>query len=112
MLSANANEYVAKVMQWKKEGVETSVIISRLKEQNLSESFVEDVMKQWKKIRYEKQRTSGLIFCGLGGCLLVLSFAITLALFDSAHSFSFFLYGFTLLGISLLLKGMVDLLGW
>lgn len=112
MESETANPYVAQIMDWKKEGIETSIILARLKEQNLSDELINDVMNQWKKIRYAKKRQIGLICCGLGGGLLILSFAITLTLFHSAHSFQFFLYGFTLLGITLLLKGMVDLLGW
>jgi hypothetical protein len=112
MLHTTPDEYVAQVMQWKKEGLETSAIRSRLLEQNIPEPMMQEIMNQWKKIRTTQKRNSGFLYCGIGGALLFSSFAITLSLFNTEYNFSFFLYGFTVAGISLVIKGMVDLMGW
>ncbi len=112
MFTSTLDQCLAHVSQWKKEGVETSVILSRLKEQEVPEDLAQQAISEWKKQRNLRKRGMGMLCCGAGGALLVLSFLITLIMFDTEHNFSIYLYGFTLIGVSILFKGMVDLLGW
>ncbi|MFN4284497.1 MAG: hypothetical protein ACK4E8_00875 [Lacibacter sp.] len=100
------------LMQWKKEGLTTHEMQQRLAEQQVPEELARESLAEWKRLVGEKKRFSGFLCCGIGGGLLLLSFLITLILFDTEHNFSLYLYGLTALGVSVVFKGLVDLLGW
>lgn len=100
------------LMQWKKEGLTTSEMQQRLAEQQVPDELVQTSLTEWKRMHGEKKRFSGFMCCGIGGGLLFLSFLITLILFDTEHNFSLYLYGLTFIGVSVVFKGLVDLLGW
>ena len=112
MMPITNDQCLALVTQWKKEGVSASEIQERLEQQNVPSSMADEVLLEWKKLNYARKRGIGLFCCGTGALLLFTSFLITLILFNTEHNFSLYLYGLTFIGISILFKGMVDLLGW
>ncbi|MFZ9719006.1 MAG: hypothetical protein ACO3BD_06580, partial [Chitinophagaceae bacterium] len=73
---------------------------------------INSLIEAYKKMRNESKQRFGLACCGAGGGILLISFLITFILFDTEHSFAFYLYGLTFIGITILFKGLIDLLGW
>ena len=97
---------------WKHEGISMEHIKERLLQQGFTEELAAEALNDWSKAHYARKRSEGMRWCCIGGGLLISSFLITLILFNTDHRFAIFLYGFTIAGIGMLLKGMVDLLGW
>jgi len=112
MMSITTDQCLALVTQWKKEGLSVTEIQDRLDKQEVPRELTEEALQEWKKINYARKRGIGLACCGTGALLLFTSFLITLLLFNTDHNFSLYLYGLTFIGISVLFKGMIDLLGW
>lgn len=112
MNAINFQHYISQIQQWKNEGVETTEIIFRLQQQNLSEDMVNNVLNEWKKLHYAKKRNAGFIWVGTGGAIMLISFIISMLLFEKGQSFTFVLYTFTFLGIAIVFKGLIDILGW
>jgi hypothetical protein len=105
-------QYLPKVFQLRKEGMELSQISLQLQEQNIPADTVNDIIQQWKKIHYTKKRNQGFIYVGVGTALMVFSFLLSVMLFYSDKSIEWALYGVTFVGLSLTFKGMIDILGW
>ncbi|HMO32192.1 MAG TPA: hypothetical protein PKE63_09495 [Lacibacter sp.] len=97
---------------WKQEGVPLSQMEQRLLEQETAPELAAEALQELKRQQTDKKRFSGFMCCGIGGGLLFASFLTTLLLFDTEHSFAFYLYGLTLIGVTVVFKGLVDLLGW
>lgn len=112
MMPITSEQCLALVTQWKKEGVSTVEIQERLEQQEVPRTTADEAINEWKKQNNARKRGIGLVCCGTGAVLLVTSFLITLILFNTEHNFSLYLYGLTFIGIIVLFKGMVDLLGW
>jgi len=100
------------LLQWQEQGYKPEDFGLLLKKQGISDQEAQEIIQGFKKQRIEKKRSIGLMFCGSGGCVLLTSFLITFLLFDTDHSFAFYLYGLTFIGIILVFKGMIDILGW
>ncbi|RTL56174.1 MAG: hypothetical protein EKK37_16990 [Sphingobacteriales bacterium] len=105
-------QYLPKVFQLRKQGMELSQISLQLEKQNLSAETVNAIIQQWKKIHYTKKRNQGFICIGVGTFLMVFSFLLSVLLFYSNKSIEWALYGITFIGLSITFKGMVDILGW
>lgn len=112
MHATDIQQCIEYLMQWKKEGLTPTEMQQRMAEQQVPDDLAQASLTEWKRLHSEKKRFSGFVCCGIGGAVLLLSFMITLILFDTEHSFSFYLYGLTLIGVSVVMKGLVDLLGW
>ena len=97
---------------WQEQGYNPEDFVHLLKKEGISEEDAQSIIQGFKKQRVEKKHSIGLMFCGSGGCVLLTSFLITFILFDTDHSFAFYLYGLTFIGIILVFKGMIDILGW
>jgi len=91
-----------------KKGLTDNEVINRLKEKGAEENVLTEIIK---KVKISRKRNSGFIFCGIGIFLLVTGCLLTLLLFNSGN-IRFALYGLTLLGLGLTIKGLIDLLGW
>lgn len=104
--------YYKQLLQWQELGHKTEDFAHLLKNEGISDEDAQSIILWFKKQRVEKKRSIGLMFCGSGGCVLLASFLITFILFDTDHSFAFYLYGLTFIGIMLVFKGMIDILGW
>lgn len=72
---------------------------------------INEIIKQLKKIRHEERRKTGLQKLALGSVLLVVGFLITAVNFHSNQSFTLVMYGFTTIGISLMLWGVYEIIG-
>lgn len=105
-------EVLPQLLQWSSQGLSEKDIQQRLLSEGWNATDVTEVLKAFRKHCFEKKRTVGFMCCGAGGGLLLLSFLITLLLFDTNHNFAVYLYGLTFLGITIVMKGMVDILGW
>jgi hypothetical protein len=110
MDTVNLQDGLNKVMSWKREGLNIEQIAERLLQSGIPESMKEEVILKWKEIRNEKKRNNAFIYCGIGIGLLTTGFLFTLFLFDSGGSYSFGLYGLTIIGLILVFKGMIDLM--
>lgn len=89
-------------------GLSDAEVMNRLKENGVEESKLAEIIK---KVKTGRKRKSGFIFCGVGTFLLVAGCMLTLLLFNSGN-IRFALYGLTLIGLGLIFKGLIDLLGW
>ncbi|MEZ4904959.1 MAG: hypothetical protein R2822_26000 [Spirosomataceae bacterium] len=65
-----------------------------------------------KETYYAKRRRRGLILGSIGGSILGLGFLIQYILYMQGHSFNAIMYGFTSVGIGLVLLGAVEIFGW
>jgi hypothetical protein len=106
------DQYLPKVFQLKKQGMELSEISGLLLKENIPADTVDAILQQWKKIYYAKKRNQGFVYIGLGTSLMIFSFILSVILFYNDKSIDWALYGITFLGLSLTFKGMVDILGW
>lgn len=110
MDAVNLQDCLNKVMSWKREGLNSEQIADRLLQSGIPESMKEEVILKWKEIRNEKKRNAAFVYCGVGIGLLTTGFLFTLFLFNSGGSYSFGLYGLTIIGLVLVFKGMSDLM--
>lgn len=91
-----------------KKGLTDNEVISRLREKGAEENILTEIIR---KVKISRKRNSGFIFCGIGVFLLVTGCLFALLLFNSGN-IKFVLYGLTILGLGLTIKGLIDLLGW
>jgi hypothetical protein len=104
--------FIQKIKQWRAEGVPSPHIETRLKEQQLPDEHVHLILNEWKRIRTAKKRDLGFILTGIGGTIMLVSFLMSLFLFQQGQSFMMVLYIFTFIGIGIAFKGLIDILGW
>jgi predicted phage tail protein len=112
MTTLSIQEYIRQISDWKQQGMDADQVTEKLKETAMSESQLTEILEAWKKETNRRKQNSGLIFCGIGAAMLLSSFLITFILYETDHNFSFVLYGLTLAGICLLMKGVADFLGF
>jgi Zn-dependent membrane protease YugP len=70
------------------------------------------IMQEVKKYHLLKRRKRGIQILATGCCFLLLGFLITVVLFHKGGGFDLIMYSFSIVGITCLLWGMVDFLGW
>ncbi len=112
MDAVNMEQYLAKITQLRKQGWDSAEISISLKEQNLPEAKVDQLMEEWKKWRAARKRNQGFICCFVGMAMLVLSFIVSVMLFYAEQNISLSLYGITFAGLCLTFRGMVSIMGW
>jgi hypothetical protein len=112
MDSTHLQTFIQKIKQWKAEGTMSSQIETRLKEQQLPDEEVHLILNEWKKITTTKKRDTGFIWCGAGGGIMLISFLISIMLYNQGQGFMYILYSLTLVGIVIVFKGLIDILGW
>ncbi len=110
MDAVNLQDCLNKVMSWKREGLSIEQIAELLLQSGIPESMKEETLLKWKELCHEKKRNTAFIYCGIGIGLLTSGFLFTLFLFNSGSSYSFGLYGLTIIGLVLVFKGMIDLM--
>lgn len=96
---------------WQK-GHRTDYIEKELMQTGLQEELVQEAINHLKKLGYAKRRARGMKLLMIGFILLLAGFFCTLFISSySENSFQYSLYGLTLVGISLVLAGMIDIMG-
>jgi hypothetical protein len=93
-------------------GIENHHIETNLKEAGAPDEIIIIIVNRLKFLHYLKRKKRGFKLVLLGSVLLVSGFIITLLLFHSGNSINYAMYGLTIAGISFLLWGMIDLMGW
>jgi hypothetical protein len=104
--------FIQQLKQWKAEGIKSSQLEARLKEQELSDEQVNFILAEWKRISIAQKRDAGFIWGALGGGIMLISFLISLMLYNEGQGFMLILYSLTIIGIAMVFKGLVDILGW
>lgn len=112
MDAVHMQSYLDQIKQWKAEGLAASQIEIRLEQLQLPQDQFHSVLQEWKRICTAKKRDTGFIYAGVGGTIMLISFMLSLFLFQQGQSFMFVLYTFTFIGIGIVFKGLIDILGW
>lgn len=82
----------------------------QLRDKTSDTALVAQVIDQLKKDRNAAKLSNGLIKLGIGSMLLVSSFVITCINYHSNQPFAVVMYGFTTVGLVLIVWGLFDLL--
>ncbi|MBX7205745.1 MAG: hypothetical protein K1X81_10020 [Bacteroidia bacterium] len=82
-----------------------------LTKRGLQHEMVQEVIKHIKDLRYAKRRSRGMNLLTAGCVFLLLGFLCTLFVSYSDTTFHYTLYGFTMLGICLVMLGVADIMG-
>jgi hypothetical protein len=104
--------FIQKIKQWKAEGVLSSQFETRLKEQQLPDEQVQLILDEWKRCCIAQKRDAGFIWGAVGGGIMLVSFLISLLLYNQGQGFMLILYSLTVIGIAMVFKGLVNILGW
>ncbi|HEX4958874.1 MAG TPA: hypothetical protein VFV46_11900 [Lacibacter sp.] len=112
MNSNHLQPYLQQLKQWKAEGLLSAQMETRLKEQHLPEDEIGFILNEWKRITLAQKRDAGFIWGAAGGGLMLISFLVSLVLYNQGQGFMYILYSLTLIGIGMVFKGLVDILGW
>jgi hypothetical protein len=104
--------FIQKIKQWKNEGIQSSQIETRLKEHQLPEDEVQLILSEWKRCCIAQKRDAGFIWGAVGGGIMLVSFLISLMLYNQGQGFMLILYSLTIVGIAMVFKGLVNILGW
>lgn len=86
-------------------------IENQLKQKTNDEATITDIIKRLKKVRHAVKTKSGLMKLGIGALFLVVGFLITCINFHNNQSFTFVMYGFTSIGLVLMLWGLYEIIG-
>ncbi|MDX2174159.1 MAG: hypothetical protein SFY56_13735 [Bacteroidota bacterium] len=86
-------------------------IENQLKQKTKDEATIIDIIKRLKKVRHAIKTKSGLTKLGIGALFLVVGFLITCINFHNNQSFTFVMYGFTSIGLVLMLWGLYEIIG-
>lgn len=86
-------------------------IILELSRRGLQNELIDEVLEHLKKFRYAKRRNRGMNLLAVGCVCLLLGFLCTLFVSYSDVTFQYSLYGFTLIGITLVIIGVADIMG-
>jgi hypothetical protein len=86
-------------------------IENQLKLKTDNEETITEIIKRLKKLRHAIKTKSGLIKLGIGALFLVVGFLITCINFHSNQSFTLVMYGFTSIGLVLMLWGLYEIIG-
>lgn len=70
------------------------------------------LLQEVKKYHFLRRRKKGTQILAVGCILLLSGFLITVVLFHRGGGFDIIMYSFSILGITCLLWGMVEFLGW
>jgi hypothetical protein len=103
---------ISQLKQWKAQGVEATAFSERLQLLQLNSSEIEMVLHEWKRLCTVQKRDAGFIYAGIGGTVMLISFLLSIFLFQQGQSFMYVLYSFTFIGIGIVFKGLIDILGW
>lgn len=112
MDATHLQPFIQQLKQWKAEGIKPSQMENRLKEQQLPDEEVTLILSEWKRISIAQKRDAGFIWGALGGGIMLISFLISLMLYNEGQGFMLVLYSLTIIGIAMVFKGLVDILGW
>jgi hypothetical protein len=93
-------------------GLSFDEIGMQLRQQGAPEHLLLEIIMQLKSLRLTKKRNTAFIYCGIGVALLVIGCMLTIFLYQSGSNIKFALYGLTILGVVITLKGLADLMGW
>ena len=93
-------------------GLSDNEVSSQLKEKGATENILAEVIAHFKKLRLDKRRNRGFIWCGIGVTLLVMGCMLTFAFTGNQSQMRVVMYGLTTLGAGITIKGMIDVLGW
>lgn len=93
-------------------GLSIDEISMQLRQLGAPEHLLLEIIMQIKSLRLTKKRNIGFIYCGVGVALLVIGCMLTIFLYHSGGNIKFALYGLTILGVVITLKGLADLMGW
>jgi len=86
-------------------------IENQLKQKTEDEANIADIIKRLKKLRHAVKTKNGLTKLGIGALFLVVGFLITCINFHNNQSFTFVMYGFTSIGLVLMLWGLYEIIG-
>lgn len=95
-----------------KKGLNYDEISLQLREKGAPETLMQEIIEKVKSIRFIKKRKTGFACCGIGVALLIVGCMITLFLYSSGGDIKFAMYGLTSVGVVLIFKGLIDILGW
>jgi hypothetical protein len=112
MDAVHLQSYLDQIKQWKAEGLAASQIETRLEQMQLPQDHFHFVLQEWKRLRITKKRDAGFIWTGVGGTIMLISFLLSLVLFQQGANFMYVLYSLTFIGIGIVFKGLIDILGW
>lgn len=94
------------------QGNTTEEITAKLRSKEANENQLQQALAAIKALRITKRRNKGFIWCGIGCFLLVAGCMLTFIQHSNGQSIRLALYGFTTIGVGILLKGLVDVFGW
>ena len=90
---------------WNENEYSRDQIIQDLKSNNIDDDQINEILKEYKKIKLEKRQLSGFIITTIGGLLCFISCIFTLLnIIPSLREFV--LYGLTTIGIVIILVGL------
>ena len=94
------------------QGYTTEEISTRLRSKGASDNLLQQALSVIKAIRITKRRNKGFIWCAIGSFLLVAGCMLTFIQHNNGESIRIALYGFTSVGVLIIMKGLIDVLGW
>jgi predicted phage tail protein len=104
--------HLSNARDWFSHGDSQDTILEKLQKLGLDEPTREVIMKEMSSLFLEKKRQNGIRMIIIGALFLVVGFFLTVFLFHANQSIDFVMYGMTTVGASLLLYGLVNVLGW
>lgn len=112
METSHPDFFVQLANSLQQKGLSFDEISIQLRQQGAPEQQLLEIIMQLKSLRFTQKRKSGFLYCGIGIALLVIGCMLTIFLYNSGGNIKLALYGLTILGVGLTLKGLVDLIGW
>lgn len=95
-----------------KQGKTTEEITAQLRTKGASEDLLLQAIAEIKTLRQTRRRNNGFIWCAIGCFLLVAGCMLTFIQHSNGQSIRIALYGFTTIGVIIVMKGLVDVFGW
>lgn len=111
MSQIELDEHLLYAMNLLQDGHEEQSIAAALNKRGLGPDHVQELIARVKRFRQDRRRKRGTTLIGIGSLFLFLGFLLTMMLSYSDPSFHYTLYGFTMLGILLVILGMADVMG-
>lgn len=93
-------------------GFSDAEVAAQLLQKGTPENLLQEIIARVKKMRAERKSNNGFTYCAIGVTLLVLGFLLTFAFMGNATQMRIVMYGLTIIGAAITLKGLVDVLGW
>ncbi|MBX9785166.1 MAG: hypothetical protein K2X48_17905 [Chitinophagaceae bacterium] len=111
MESVHIQPFLDQIKRWKGEGLAASQIQTRLEQLQLPQEQLNSIIQEWKRICSRQKRDAGFMWTGIGGTIMLISFMLSMFLFQQNQNFLFVLYTLTFIGIAIVFKGLIDILG-